>query len=793
MALSTPFFIYRRRNNKGIALILTVGVLALLVLVGTSFAINMMADLKFTRNFENTAKAKYFAEAGINRAIAELLYGNEGFVSDAVDSSTEAWAGNNVFAANIGRGGYTVNKIYDCAGQICINDANPNLSVMLENLVAALGAPLAAGDGAAIAANRPANGYVTKEEITGILPGATLADKKAKYNKMADHITVQAFVDNYVINPLDLATPYAVTPRAPVNVNTASREVLIAVLTGISDGNNTVTAARAASLADHLINNRPYATYDQIWSALLSAETLGYIANGDAAIVMANANPNTDLMRANPNYSWRYKHVSRGNPNDATGYDSKGVPYAIDKTMLATHTTEFSFNSGGYYEINATGFVSDASGNHIAAKSMQAVVKLFDIWRQTTQAQFAQGTRSNVSLYPECPQVAAASYDGQVMLSMSPSTTPGNNPYCFRINFQDKTNNLNADAGGGDLIKQSAWMVQLNPNVASIVNAADPGNLFPDGLFLPRDDAVTNCWFHPDNNIDANDGTLEIWFKPNWHHKYVHFANAFNSGKLFEAQSRGTSGGPSWGNSEMDIYFAPNTDEVHCRIHNKNGSLYTMPMPMKASWKPGTWHHIAVAWDYEDFLGDPTHSQDFYTDGGVPMTYSIKDPPYQFLGDNGLEIGHDTPYQEPPDVTYGEVRIFSSNGATSIGTDYARGVYYDSGDAYFESSSPVSPIGPARLGTVSWTEHIADVAGNPVIPGVDITFDVYDGSTWLGNSSSRSNPAGNQLNVLTAGTGAIKYRAYFIETGDGLYDTPVLDDVTVTYQKRAKILYWRDI
>ena len=784
IALSTPFYI-ARGHKRGVALILTVGVLALILIVGTSLAINTILDFKSSKNFKNNTEAEYLAEAGINRAVSELLYGTEGFVNDAVDSSTEAWAqwtpSHPVYSTAAGNGGYRVDSIYDCAGQIYINDANPNLKKILENLAAGVG--LTAADGDAIFDNRGA-GYTTKEQVMSI-PGFS----QAKYDAIKKHITVCAFVDPDVINPLDATTPYAAAPRAPVNVNTASTEVLTAVLTGISDGTNTITAANAAQLAQHLFDNRPYATYDQLWSALLSAETLGYIFNGDAAVVMANANPNTDLMRANPNYSWRYKHVSRGNPGAASGYDANGVPFAVDKTKLAAYTTEFCFSSGGYYEINATGFVNDAAGNQVAAKSLQAVMKLFDIWRQTTQAEFAQGTVNNTALYPESAQVAAAAYDGQVMLSMLHSTTPSAGISHFRVTFQGKMNNLDADSGGGNTARQSLPGVQLNPNVASAVDTSNAGNLFPDGLFFPRDDAVTNYWFYPDNNVDANEGTLEIWFKPNWHHQYVSFPISFNAGKIIEIQSRGTSGGPTWSTSDMDIYIAANSNEVHWRINNKNGypaGWYTWPRQMPASWKPGTWHHIATTWN---FTGIPTYSQDFYLDGSAAPTWNIHDPPNPFSGDQGLEIGQDSNYQEPPNVTYGEVRIFPSSSATSPGADFAAGVYYNGGDASFASSS--NAVGAARLGTISWTEHVADVSGNPIVPGADITFDVFDGANWIGNSSSRSNPGGNPLNIVTGGAGDIRYSAYFLESGDGLYDTPVLDDVTITYQKRAKILYWR--
>lgn len=787
IALSAPFAIARSARHadhgarrQGVALILTVGILALITLIGTSFAINMFADYKGAKNSASVVEARYLAEAGISRAIAELLYGPEGFTSDAVDSSTETWSGADPYSANIGsnNGGYTVTRIFDCAGRIFINDTNPNLRDMLGSLAAACG--LAASDGQAIYDNRPAEGYSSSEEIK-LVPGFT----QAKYDAIADSITVYAYVDPDVPAA---AYPYAAAPRAPVNVNTAGREALIAVLGGISDGTNIISSAEAASLADHLINGRPYSTYDGLWARFLTAETLGYISDGDAAIAMANANPNTDIMRFNPNFSWRYKHVSKGNPNDVSGYDGNGAPYAIDKTALTVYTTEFSFNSGGHYEIESTGIARNAAGMQTATKSLRACVKLFDIWRQTTQAQFAQGISGNVELYPEPPTVAAASYDGQVMISRMRSSTPAaGSPH-----FLHKMDGLDADSAGGNPARSSFAWVPLNPNLASVIDAADPGNIFPDGLFFPRDDATTNYWFRPEGNIDSADGTLEIWFKPNWQYHYATFNNAWHSAKVFEAQNRGTGGGGfNWGNSSMDIYIAADDDTIRWRINNKNGTQYTLPVTMPNTWKPGTWHHLTITWDYEDFPGDAARAQVFYIDGVAAVSWNIKDSPYQFLGDNGLEFGCDTPYQEPPNATYGEVRIFSSSAATSPGMDYAAGVYYDAGGANFISSS--NTLGLVRLGAISWTEHTADAAGNPVVPGADLTFDIFDGASWLGNSAGRSNPAGNPLGVLTAGAGAVQYRVNFIETGSGLFDTPVLDDVTITYLSRIEIIYWRDL
>ncbi|MDL5054093.1 hypothetical protein QQ056_11130, partial [Oscillatoria laete-virens NRMC-F 0139] len=59
----------------------------------------------------------------------------------------------------------------------------------------------------------------------------------------------------------------------------------------------------------------------------------------------------------------------------------------IDKTDLNRSTTEFSFDSNGVFEIVSTGQVTK---NHevLAERKMVALVKIYDVWRESTQQQF---------------------------------------------------------------------------------------------------------------------------------------------------------------------------------------------------------------------------------------------------------------------------------------------------------------------------------------------------------------------------------------------------------------------
>jgi hypothetical protein len=65
----------------------------------------------------------------------------------------------------------------------------------------------------------------------------------------------------------------------------------------------------------------------------------------------------------------------------------------IDKTDLNRSTTEFSFDSNGVFEIISTGQVAKA-GEVLAERKFVALVKVYDVWRESTQQQFVQGTIS---------------------------------------------------------------------------------------------------------------------------------------------------------------------------------------------------------------------------------------------------------------------------------------------------------------------------------------------------------------------------------------------------------------
>ncbi|MFA6356057.1 MAG: hypothetical protein WCY23_02995 [Candidatus Omnitrophota bacterium] len=812
-----------RRQRRGIALIMVVGVLGMLTLIGVSFASTTQVVYKEAKNYAYSVKSRYLAEAGIARAVAELRCGPEGAVSDAVDTQAEGWYAG--CSGALGSGGYTVSGI-DCASRIYINDTNPNLGAILGNLTAVLismGKPLAAGDGAAIISNRPAEGYMSEEEVK---------------EPFRDYVTVRAFRDTAVYSN---ASPFPAEPRAPVNVNTASKPVLKAVLTGIeakhacprcggdgtifassgcpdcgSTGDLKITAAEADGLADYIIANRPYSTWPQFYNSIKSC---GSIGNKDADLVMANANPNAGFAPGARDHGWAL----------GTGQIGKYIDPADAGRGLTTYTTEFCFNSGGYYEITSIGTANNPAGAAAATKRLKYAVKIFDIWRQTTQSEFETGAISNLQSYPEpiSAGIAPAVFDGQLKLASKEETSTANT--LLRASFN---NDLDPDsAASANIIRNPASTCAAG----SVTDAADPGSLLPDGVFVNKrfNDYISfmENWSGAYNMAKADMGTLSLWVKVVTGGE-VYSGMSFSGYEIDTYGNGHTDGGPPWDFSLFEIHpsgFIPGSpygdwnwwrpgyanrtevwfyeqwdaalperpvgfigfQEVGSGIGGSNVSQIMTTGRARKNWAPGTWHRVVFTYELSN-PADPlcmTGTKKLYIDGVEPPHYAYDTIYHRLNGDvRDITIGTSDINNSHSDGTYIIDEFRSEHAcatAAQVMADFASGRYYDNSDAEFTSSS--YDAGTARLGTVSWAEYMpASVAGG------DIQFDVDNGSGWLGGYAARNDPAGSPVNAMTAGSNLIRYKAYFVNSGTGLTDTPVLDDVTVTYLKKAEILYSKE-
>jgi hypothetical protein len=151
-------------QKSGIALIMAVGILAVIALVAVGFSAFTRLELRATENYADQLKAEFIAEAGIANAIKELKYGTAGAKYDPYDTMADTWyyQGNSGeenpvdvelkdaalpsfgAAEDFGGGQYKL-KVVDCAGLINVNAPLPdtNAEDEMKNTLEALA--LAAG------------------------------------------------------------------------------------------------------------------------------------------------------------------------------------------------------------------------------------------------------------------------------------------------------------------------------------------------------------------------------------------------------------------------------------------------------------------------------------------------------------------------------------------------------------------------------------------------------------------------------------------------------------------------
>jgi len=112
------------RAKSGVALLFVVSVLGLLVLIGISFALNMLLTRKEANNFLHSAQARYIAEAGIKKAIMDI----RGQVSSSDYGALKTYINGYVVASGtnvaFGAGKYNL-TITSEEGKVNINTFDP--------------------------------------------------------------------------------------------------------------------------------------------------------------------------------------------------------------------------------------------------------------------------------------------------------------------------------------------------------------------------------------------------------------------------------------------------------------------------------------------------------------------------------------------------------------------------------------------------------------------------------------------------------------------------------------------
>ncbi|KAF0245930.1 MAG: hypothetical protein FD180_1192 [Planctomycetota bacterium] len=497
----------RRFHDRGFVILVALGILGVLGLLAAAFATLSRVERAVSASYVDKVRARLLADSGVERALAAIRARN---LIQAWDDTRNDWYYREMLNGPVGSltyspatiaalGGYTPSRPYgapsrrleqvcddallsgvpaglsfgdparawmsgsmpgsyeidgdfyavkavDCASQLFVNDQNPQIQRLLNNLGAivnldaGLPAPFKLGDemvAAAKARNKP---FAHKGEVLELVFIAKLgsAEGRARFGKVRDFISCHAWVDYTTMHfgpkpagfpasapptPADIidrggiATQFVTAsgaatkaakfggtnqwkePRAPINVNTASREVLVAMLWGLTakfvdydhatahlvTRNIAITQAQAEVAADHIINARyTFGTPAGAWSyndwMHFRSEVIDKIPGLDRfqkSLIHANGNPNTDIRKMNPD-------LLLVDPNPLT--ESKDL-VRLDKSDITQKSTEWCFSSMGLFEIESLGRVV-AGGKVLAQERVETIVKIFDAIRITTQEQF---------------------------------------------------------------------------------------------------------------------------------------------------------------------------------------------------------------------------------------------------------------------------------------------------------------------------------------------------------------------------------------------------------------------
>ena len=128
----------RHRKRKGVVLIISVGILALVAMIATSFALNMQVEYRGAVNYLNSARATAMAQAGIDKAIADIRYwvANNSYSTVITNinnySTAETALGNGFYQVTIGDTGYTREE-----QKVNINALDQTDSVWIDALLSA--------------------------------------------------------------------------------------------------------------------------------------------------------------------------------------------------------------------------------------------------------------------------------------------------------------------------------------------------------------------------------------------------------------------------------------------------------------------------------------------------------------------------------------------------------------------------------------------------------------------------------------------------------------------------------
>ncbi|MFH1231102.1 MAG: hypothetical protein V1709_06350 [Planctomycetota bacterium] len=450
-------------------------------------------------------------------------------------------------------------KIIDCNSQIYINGDDVSAKGGSRQLLNNLGVILSISEFPALGDyifemrnKKPSKRFKVKEELEPIMT-------KPIYERIKDYVTLYGQVDAKVIKPnpypnlrgqikdgVDIfswkeliKSDLTIEPRHPIDINTASKVVLMAVLANlegvylqqsISDEekeklqqddpflfsggvdkparkrDNTLTPEMRLGrlqivdlnipenihlideLAERIIEERnrspflEWQAFNRFFDNLVQEGFFGDAQGLPEDYEMAQAK--ADLIKANANPNTL---LNKFNPD-------RIVYHSMDKTDLITYTTEFCFTPRGYFEIESEGMVLRLQDNAMIIESnylTRGIVHVYEVYNETNQADFSSGKISNQKTLgvirqskalhtypqPDIEHLPVNCYeDGQIALATNENSYNDKRQHItFRHHFN---NGLTANHSKGD--SQPVIITGNDVTSGSIFNG---GVLYPDGIY----------------------------------------------------------------------------------------------------------------------------------------------------------------------------------------------------------------------------------------------------------------------------------------------------------------------
>ncbi len=693
-------------QEKGVAIIIAIAVVATLAIVGVMFATDMRLEQKAAGNYRDALKARYIAEMGIEEAIAQIRnaaaqyayedMGRWNLVDDAFAISGDGTVGNRTYTYDV--------TIIDCARQIYVNDGEKTEDGgSLDKMLVALDITGVA-DGTADSIIEYRNGlddaiYLTKEQVR-LAPN--MSKEKYTTNGLKNYITVHGYVDSNTVD--DTGTS---DPRAPICINTASRNVLIAVLEPL----NGITLTEAEDVAGHIINEnyRPIRTWAEFNICIDDAVSHGHLSSSnDATTIKDNCNPNC---------------IKPG-----------------------TYTTEFCFHSGGYYEIESTGkigwdntpsdgyYLADSEDVVCAERKILTIVKIFDIWNQTTDSQFQiskdGGAARGLDISTPGAVYVPTDYDD----TCDPATWP--EKWTVGAGSPSPVGSPSYDASGS---------IMLEPNEEVHIDFSGE---------LQERLMMTSCWVYSVSPGVTDDGVTIT---------------------LGEDATEA-----------IDIKFAFNGGNYPVQVDQGMGYEST-----SVTWDESNWYEVQVV---ADVLAD---TYDLYvsefpgvavSDSTSPASSDItfKGGVIDYL--NRLTVKNLTATADcyVDDVRFllsGPIYSVDANCCTVDSTDFKQW-----GTVAWTETDPADPDDRVLLQLRSPGDTWKDHDGNSAA-----TYGTKPLRINLTSGNFCKNSAGEVISKAVYTASTLYYCATLASCDAGLTTPPALNDVTITYLLPVKILYWREV